>query len=162
MEDEKEDSLRKLIQKVELDEPGADFTNTIMKLVQAESELDSAKEAALIQLFQSYTLVEKPSAGFSSRVMSQVMVSQSKQFEPIISPRVWYMIAASLLFIVLFCLLVLPTGPAQHTSSGLDRFLSSIEGSLEALPISYPFTIFAASVLLVTDYYLRRKLNIDY
>ncbi|WP_020597078.1 hypothetical protein [Spirosoma panaciterrae] len=161
MEDEKDDRFRKLIKRAEPDKPGADFTNAIMKLVQAESELDSAKEAALIQLLQSHTLVEKPSANFSRRVMNQVMASSSKPLEPIISTRVWYMVAASLLFIILFCILLIPSGPTQHTSSGLDSFLSSFEGTLDALPISYPLTIFAMSVLMVTDYVLRQNRRVS-
>lgn len=162
MEDEKEASFRKLIKKVEPDKPGADFTRAVMNRVQAESELDLAQEAALIQLLQAHTLVENPSAHFSRRVMNRVMVSHAKPMEPIISPQTWYMIAASLLVVVLFCLLGLPAKPAQHTLSDMDRFLSYVEGTLDALPISYLFTLFAVSTLMVTDYYLRRTLKATY
>ncbi|GAB4026960.1 hypothetical protein [Spirosoma gilvum] len=161
MEDEKEDSFRKLIKKAEPDKLGADFTHAIMKRVQAESEMDSAKEATLIHLLKAHTLIEKPSTDFSRRVMNQVMVQKSKPLEPIISTRVWYMIAASLLVIVLFCVLLLPSGPPQPTSSGLDRFLSSFESTLDTLPISYPLTIFAMNVLMVTDYLLRQNRRIS-
>lgn len=162
MKDEQEDSFRKLMQRVEPDKPGADFVNAIMKRVQAELELDPAKEAALIQLLQAHTLVEKPSTDFSRRVMNQLTVSPPKPLAPIIRPGVWYIMAASVLFIVLFCVLLLPSGPAQPTSSGLDRFLSGVAGTLDALPINYPLTIFAVSVLMVVDYFLRRNLTLKY
>lgn len=160
MEDEQETSFRKLIRKAGPDEPGADFTHTIMNRVQAESELDSAKEAALIQLFGSHTLVEKPSADFSRRVMSQVPVSQPRLLEPIIRPGVWYMIAAAVVFIVLLCFLALPAESTPPTPSAMDRFISGFAGTLDAVPISYPFIMFAVSILMVTDYYVRRNLNI--
>ncbi|MBN8824698.1 MULTISPECIES: hypothetical protein [unclassified Spirosoma] len=157
MENENEDNFRKLIQKAQPEKPGAAFTNAIMQRVQAASELDSAKEAALIQLLQSHTLVETPSANFSRRVMNQLTVRQSKPLEPIISTRVWYMIAASLLCVVVSCLLLLSSGSSQPTSSGLDQLLSGFDGTLNALPIQYALTIFAVSVLMVTDYILRQN-----
>ncbi|UHG94137.1 hypothetical protein [Spirosoma oryzicola] len=162
MEDEKEDRFRRLIQKAGHEKIGTDFTRAIMKRLQAESERDSATEAALIQLFGSHTLVEKPSVDFSRRVMNQITVSQPKPLEPIIRPSVWYSIAASVLLIVFFCILLLPSNSTEHQSSGLDRFLSGFEGTLDALPVSYPLTIVALSVLMVSDYFLRRKLTINY
>jgi len=162
MEDEKEDSFRKLIRKVEPDKPGPDFTGAIMRRVQAESELELAREAALIQLLQSHTLVEKPSTAFSRRVMHQVIVSQARPLKPIISPRAWYMIGASLLLVILFCLFGGPSLPAQHTSSDMDRFLSYVEGSLDALPGSYLITLFAVGALMVMDYCLRRPIKVIY
>ncbi|GAB3795062.1 hypothetical protein GCM10028819_10470 [Spirosoma humi] len=133
-----------------------------MKRVEAESELDAVREAALIQLLQAHTLVEKPSAAFTRRVLQQVVVSQPKPLAPIIRPSVWYMVAASLLLIVLFCVLLLPAAPAQPTPSDLDRFLSGLEGTLDALPVSYPLTICAVSVLLVVDYSVRQNLTVKY
>ncbi|WP_020603703.1 hypothetical protein [Spirosoma spitsbergense] len=162
MEDEKKDRFSRLIQQVGPDKPGADFTRAIMKQVQAESELDPANEAALIQLLQSHTLVEKPSSAFNRRVMNQILVSQPRQLEPIIRPRVWYVMAASLLLIVLFCVGLLSSSPAQPTSSGLDRFFLGIEGTLDALPISYPLTLFAIGVLVVLDYFMRRDIRVRY
>jgi len=161
MEDEKEDRFRKLIQKVEPDNPGADFTSAIMKRVQAESELDLANEAALIQLLQAHPLVEKPSAAFNRRVMNQIRVSQPKPVEPIIRPWVWYMMAASLILIIFFCMLCLPSGSGQSASSDLNRFLTGVEGTLDTLPISYPLTIFAVSILMVSDYFIRRNLTVN-
>lgn len=72
------------------------------------------------------------------------------------------MVAASLLLVVLLCVLLLPSGPAQPTSSDLDRFLSGLEGALDALPVSYPLTICAVSVLMVADYFLRHNLIVKY
>ena len=157
MEDEKEDSFRKLIQKVATDKPGADFTHAVMKRVQAESELEFVKEAAMGTLLQAHVLTEKPPADFSRRVMHQVTVSHAKRMEPIISVRAWYLIAASLLAVVGICFLVLPSGTTQHTPSAMDRLLSGAYGTLDVLPISYPLTIFAVSVLMVTDYFLRHN-----
>ncbi|WP_460934947.1 hypothetical protein [Spirosoma humi] len=162
MEDERENRFRRLVQKAGPDKPGADFTRAIMKRVEAESELDAVREAALIQLLQAHTLVEKPSAAFTRRVLQQVVVSQPKPLAPIIRPSVWYMVAASLLLIVLFCVLLLPAAPAQPTPSDLDRFLSGLEGTLDALPVSYPLTICAVSVLLVVDYSVRQNLTVKY
>jgi len=162
MEDEKETSFRRLIQKGGPDKPGTDFTNAIMKRVATESELDAVNEAALIQLLQAHTLVEKPSAAFNRRVMNQLVVSQPEPLAPIIRPSVWYMVAASLLLVVLLCVLLLPSGPAQPASSDLDRFLSGLEGTLNALPVSYPLTICAVSVLMVADYFLRQNLIVKY
>ncbi|AUD03238.1 hypothetical protein [Spirosoma pollinicola] len=162
MENKQEDSFKKLMQRVEPDKPGADFVNAIMKRVQVESELDPAKEAALIQLLQAHTLAEKPSTDFSRRVMNQLTVSPPKPLAPIIRPGVWYMMAASVLFIILSCVLLLPSGPVQPASSGLDHFLSGLAGTLDALPISYPLTIFAVSILVVVDYILRRNLIANY
>lgn len=162
MKDEQENSFRKLIQKAQPDEPGADFTHSIMRRVQAESELDSAKEAALIQLFGSHTLVENPSADFSRRVMSQVPVSQPSLLGPIIRPKVWYIIAATLVFIVLICFLVLPAESSPPTPSTMDRFIFGFEGTLDAIPINYPVILFAVSLLMVTDYYVRRNLNLKF
>lgn len=162
MEDEKEDRFKRLIQKGGLDKPGADFTNAILKRVEVELELDTVNEAALFQLLQAHTLVEKPSAAFNRRVMNQLVVSQPKPLAPIIRPSVWYMVTASLLSIVLLCVCLLHSGPVQPKSSDLDRFLSGMEGALDALPISYPLTIFAVSILMGIDYFLRRNSIVNY
>ncbi|WP_461105058.1 hypothetical protein [Spirosoma koreense] len=161
MEDEKEDGFRKLILTAGPDQPGADFTQAIMKRVQAASEQDSAKEAALIRLLQAHTLVEKPSADFSRRAMNRIIVSPPKPLAPIIRPGVWYMMAASLLLIVLFCTL-LPFAPSQPTSSEPDRFFRDLEASLDALPINYVLTIFVVSVLMMVDFLLRRTRPMPY
>ncbi len=159
MKNDKEDTFKKLIQQAALEQPSADFAKTTMRLVQAEARQTAANETAMQALLKYPGLVERPSLDFSRRVMGEVEVLHATKVEPIITKRTWYLIAASVVLMIVGCSLLVTPATTQSAQSSMDILLMSITAQLEVVPIFYPLTIIALSLLMLTDYYLRQRIE---
>lgn len=157
----KNDILKKLIQKVELDKPALYFTALVMEEVEAEVQNEVVINPALKSLVKRHG-VEKPSTDFTHRIMTQVKGLDFKTtHRPIISKKAWRIIAAaSVCFVV--CLGV--SEQASPSPQGLTPYfidmgntLNTIFAKVNAVPSLYLITFIAISVLLLMDYLLKIK-----
>ena len=154
----KDDILKKVIQKVELDKPAPDFTALVMKEVIAECQGEVIADPVIKSLLKRYT-IEKPSADFTRQVMTQVVSPEGKTaYKPIITKKVWYFVATLIVFL-LFMLDVsekVSTSPQGLTSyfSVVGRALNSIFTSVSGASSLYLLTFIAIGVLLLADYFL--------
>jgi len=165
MKEANEDILKKLIQQSGPETAPSDFTDFVMSAVQLESEHELVLTPKLRTALQQNAL-EKPSADFLLRVMSQVEVQQMApvlltEVKPIISPKVWYWlgsIAASVVILISFFYKRLETisdEPASLTLS--DKAFSNISESFISIPPLYSISCIAITGLLLTDYFLRNR-----
>ena len=159
MKNDKEDTFKQLIQQAALEQPSAGFTESTMHLVRAEARQVVANEVAVQALFRRPGLIEKPSPDFSRRIMGEVLVFQAIEVEPIIPRRAWYLMAVSVVLMIVCCYLVVTPATTQSAPSVLESVLIGIMGQLETLPLLYPLTIVALSVLMLGDYYLRQRIG---
>jgi hypothetical protein len=153
----KNDVLKSLIQKVELDKPTPNFTALVMEEVAAQNEI--VINPALKSLLKRNG-IEKPSVGFTHSIMSQVEGCDFKPaYKPIISKKAWRIIIAAAVFFFL-CL-----GYSEHASTspgGLTPYFINIGNTLNTIftkvnsvPSLYLITFISLSALLVLDYLLR-------
>lgn len=159
MKNDKEDTFKQLIQQAALEQPSAEFTESTMNLVRAEARQAAVNETAVQALLRQPSLVEIPSPDFSRRIMGEVAAFQAIEVEPIIPRRAWYLMAASVVLMIACCYLVVTPATTQSAPSVLESVLIGILGQLETLPLLYPLTIVALSVLMLGDYYLRQRID---
>ncbi|MPR34756.1 hypothetical protein [Salmonirosea aquatica] len=159
MKNDREDTFKKLMQHAAPERPSADFTESTMRLVQAEARQAAANETAVQVLLGHPGLVEHPSPDFSRRIMGEVEVLHATKVAPIIPRRTWYLIAASVVLLLVGCSLLATPATTQSAQSGMDILLMSITTQLEIVPIFYPLTIIALSLLMLADYYLRQRIE---
>src|SRR4051812_32828729 len=96
MEEDQEDLFKKIIQQSEPEQTASDFTQNIMKMVQAE---ELVRQAALRTLLVTNG-ADKPSFSFERKVMSQIIPVAKSVEKPIISTNTWYAIAAVFALII--------------------------------------------------------------
>jgi len=157
MKNEKEENFRKLIE-ASLEQPPTGFTEQTMNLVQAEARQAIENEMAVQALLRQPGLVERPSPDFSRLIMGEVEVLQATKAEPIVPKRAWYLVAASVVLMILGCFLIFTPATTLPTPSGMDILLIGITGQLEGIPVLYPLTIIAVSLLMLGDYFLRPRI----
>ena len=158
MEKKKDDIFKNLIQKAGTENPSADFTNSVMKMIKRDAVQELVKEDSLRSLLQGNVFIEKPSSSFNRNVMRKVMPVKTK-VEPIISRSAWFLIAASVVITILcYSMAVEPTDGIQ-TSSRAGLTMSGVIIKIESLPLIYPATIFGLAVLMLADYYVRERLG---
>ena len=165
MENSENDKLEKLIREAGTESPSPDFTEFVMHSIQMEAESEMIVSAELKNILQKIT-VEKPSADFTKTVMLRVD-AQSKvpsykiAAEPVISSKVWYMVAAaSVSIIILLGFLYYSLGyiPANSpASTRVDGIFSLVSYNVATLPFAYSASLVAISSLLLMDYFLRNR-----
>lgn len=156
----KDDILKKIIQKVELDEPASDFTALVMKEVVAESQGEVIADPVIKSLLKRHT-IEKPPADFTRQVMTQVVFHEGKTtYKPIITKKTWYFVATLIAFflVMLDVSEKVPTSPQGLTSyfSVVGRALNSIFTFVSGASSLYLLTFIAIGVLLLADYLLTK------
>jgi len=160
MKNDRDDILKKLIQKVRIEEPNGDFASRVMKNIQLETELELAKEAKFKSIFGDVRPESAP-LSFDKKVMSQIFLGEKKAADPIISRQVWYIVAAAGILILTFCFaspsdMMVENEP--YFSNDLKIAVLDFSGKITVLPIIYPAVIFALALLIMVDYFLRSKL----
>lgn len=93
MENDKEPQFKKLIQKAGMDETKADFTSLVMKNIERETKLAFVKENKLRAVINNIQLDSAPPL-IQKNIMAQIVFSEQKVAEPIISRKVWYIVAS--------------------------------------------------------------------
>lgn len=157
MEEDSTDHFKMMIKKAGSDEVNADFTDHVMKMVQAEELL---QESAL-RIVLSESAVEKPSRSFEMNVMLQINPAVRKAEKPIVSKSIWYVIAACYAMIMGYSLL------SKSPQTGIDAnpFPLEIESALTGfslnvfqMPVLFSITIAVLGALLLADYFIHQRL----
>jgi hypothetical protein len=157
----KKDKLKKLIQSVDLDQPKADFTDSIMKKIELQESL--IINPVLDALLEKH-LIEMPSVDFTQKVITGIESSDKKVvYESIISKKTWYgvgMAAALIVTLVGFLGHPSQTAAKPHLLTNLinqitGRIISQVSG-LSALVLA---CLFGVSALLLLDYFFSGKEN---
>ncbi len=161
MENDKESILKKLIQKAGREETKAVFTGLVMKNIELETELELGKENKLREVINAIQLDSAPPL-LQRNIMAQIAFAEQKVVEPIISRKVWYIVAAIAVLILSFCII----SPAEKSVDNIPYFSNNITISafetinkISVLPVIYPAVIFALAVLIMGDYFLRTKME---
>ena len=160
MEKDKEDIFRKLIQQAGPDKTSPDFTGMLMKNIQIEAKQAFEREAVLETILTKLQ-PETPSLLFQKTIMAQIAMSEKKSEQPIISRKVWYLVAATVLLVIGFCLTGQSDTAEQRTPDFLretNNVLAVFSSSVGVLPVIYPIAMFALSILLFADYFVRYRL----
>lgn len=157
MEEENQDSLKKLIQQSGPEKPAMDFTQGIMQMISAE---ELAAEQALSTLLTKYTL-ERPSVSFQAQLMGQILPEVNTVEKPIISNKAWYFIAAGFALLITLSFFVSYPQTAAVTTLNLSIVGSSLGKATMAvgnLPMMYPIVITTLCCLMMADYFIRIRL----
>ncbi len=96
------------------------------------------------------------SDNFTSKFMQQLQLSESKCFvyEPIISKRSWYIIAASALSIVVLLVVFALTSPSVAPQSSYLIYLKGITVFISQLFAGFNFSTTTAAVLVSTALFI--------
>lgn len=156
MEEEKENKLRELLKKADLDAPSPLFTDKLLLKIEAEAALSEAKEPALRALLQ-YGL-EKTAPDFTKDVLKQIAPPKTV-FAPIIPNYVWYMVATFVGALLVFGLFF----PQKNSSGTVPRGVKLISFDISKLTSAIPDQLLMGAVavcaLLVFDYLIRYGKN---
>lgn len=153
-----DDSLKKLLQKVELDSPSPNFTHNLMQQIETEASQASAFEPKLKALLQAHTL-QSPSDNFTQKVLAQTAPPKTV-YAPIISNKAWYGIAASVALVLGVAILSsLKNTPSITQIGGFQRSyrLPNITLLLSSVPSVYVMGSIAIATLLLADYLFRYR-----
>ena len=165
MKDENDNILKRLIQQAGPETPPPDFTDFVMNSVQLDAQSDFVVNSELRSVLQQRA-IEKPSADFLLRVMSQVEVQQMAVpsriiAEPIISRRMWYTVAAACIALVsLLGFYYKMYGDSSTVSSKVtltDKAISLIASGVSTMPSMYTLSLIVIAGLLLMDYFLRNR-----
>lgn len=95
----------------------------------------------LVDKMMKETTLEKPSFGFTSQVMSQVLdvkTSQATVYKPLLSKKVWFVIFVGILLIIIFSIF----GTKTENTGWLSRLNVNV---LDNIEIKRPFSDFSIS-----------------
>ncbi|MEO6288087.1 MAG: hypothetical protein ABIN80_06660 [Dyadobacter sp.] len=162
-ENPNEENFRKLLQKAAIDKPRTDFTENVMKKVSVEwQHIATTEEAALKMLIQG-TSLEKPSVAFTNQVLRALPVAAPAiRYQPIISKRTWYWIAAAAVLVIAACF-YFPGNTSEQTPKVISvieqatRSTYIISDKMNNVPQHYSLIIIGLAALMLFDYFLRLK-----
>ncbi|GLU53537.1 hypothetical protein [Dyadobacter frigoris] len=158
MEEDKEDLFKKLIRQSEPDKMTPDFTQNVMRMVQAE---ELVRESSLRTLLITNE-ADKPSFSFERKVMAQITPAAKRVEKPIISRNAWYLTAA--FFALMIGYSIFAKSPQPITSNDSPPFeiaksLTIFSVNVTQLPVIYSIVITALCVLLLADYFILQRLG---
>ena len=164
MTNKNRNSLKMLIQKVELDKPSPNFTNLVMKHIQPVVKNEVLTYNLLTSVLQR-SIIDKPTSNFTPNIMTQVEACDYKTIidKPIINKKAWYIAVLFLSGVFWIGLLVKIRKPSQNLSSFLldsGNILNNILSSLNVIPSLYLITIISMSALLLIDYFIKLKAKV--
>ncbi len=148
----KDRKLRKVIQKLKLDEPTHSFEERVMSQIQASEDL-SLKPALRQMLKQN--IASEPSVFFTAGVMSGIKPKKQLAAQPIISAKTWFWVGSILAIIISVAIF-----SSSKSATGLDNTsfwpasIVPIIGEFSQQMITY---LVAISSLFLIDYFLGRR-----
>lgn len=161
MEDKNRKQEKFIKENIKMESPSADFSQKIMRQIISEEALN---EKALFTLLKKHAL-DLPSVDFTDKVMDKIEVKNSSAFvyEPVISKKVWLLIAGMLISIVVFSFVKLDGQSEQFDYLGefikkLDIFYSFQLPEVFLSPI-LALGLFTMSLFLWVDYFIRNRHN---
>ncbi|MFH1320423.1 MAG: hypothetical protein ABII90_07210 [Bacteroidota bacterium] len=161
-----DDLLRKFFRETGMEKPSRDFTSRIMnRIEQSETVKDSITQGILQKAG-----TESPSAHFTRNVMQQVSApseSFARLYEPVISKKGWYMIAAFIMIVTGIGFLSNNTSsPVDKVTGGaisivklyMDTALSSFNSIMTNFNFSLPLltSLMVIGLLLLLDRLINR------
>jgi hypothetical protein len=157
MADKKRDSIKSLIQNVELDKPCHNFTDMVMEEVMTQNE--PVISPVLKSLLKGHG-IENASMDFTQSIMNQVEAhTYHTTYKPIIAKKVWLIIISTTSIFALYLGFYeqIPKSPGGLTPYfiHIGNTLSATMTKVNSVPSLYLITIISLSTLLVTDYLLR-------
>ena len=164
--EENDDIFKKLIKQAGPEIPSPDFTELVMNSVQLDAQNEFVINSELRSVLQQ-NAIEKPSADFLLRVMSQVEVQQvampsSINVKPIISRQIWYTVAAAcfamLSLLGFYYQMYGAASPTPSKISLTDKAFSVIASGISTMPSFYSLSLIAISGLLLMDYFFRSRI----
>jgi len=156
MTSQKDNKLKKLLQRVELNNPGASFTEEVMKEIQSEIVFNPSLKSML-----KNASIEGPSENFSYGVMDRIDVSDFKLADQsIINRKVWLIVSGFMAVLVLIAFFGgrESSPPVSSYFNEVGRSLHPILTYLTAIPSISIICLISVSGLLILDYFLKEKL----
>ena len=158
----KDEKLKSLLRKMEVNEPPDPFTDEVMKEVEAIVSNRMLINDNLKNLLKEHVLTTPP-ADFTYKILNRTRNhSTVRAYKPVISSRTWCIIA---LIIFVFSFESIVSKPASEVS-GIAVYLISLGGYLNSLSIRFFEPLFflgiiviSASLLLALDFAFYRKHN---
>ena len=160
MEKDEEHNFRKLIQKAGEEKAPLYFTSNVLRSVQVAAVRQEETENRLAQLLRQ-NMVETTSVSFNENVIAKLEAYPSKTEQPIISKKVWYLIAACFAGLIVWSFASQTSDVAQQNSgfvSGVDELILGAIPKISLIPIQYQLTFVAVAGLLLLDNLIRQKL----
>lgn len=157
MEEDKEELFKKLIQKSEPDIAGSDFTDQVMKMVQAEEiVLESALRALLVN-----NKLDQPSLSFEPGIMAQITPVTRKVEKPIINKNVWYVAAVFFALMIRYSFFSKSSQTTAMDSSliKITNAMFDFSNNAGQMPIICFIVIAALCILLLADYFILQRLS---
>jgi hypothetical protein len=153
-----EDKFKKLIHSIGPDEPGAGFTDHIMKMIEIREEL-SLNPA--LQSVLKKELFTEPSVEFSDNLMANIQPKANKIVKPIITKKTW-LIISGVAFLILLLILIISHSNSDHlpVNSHFSRSALNISGTVTGImKISYAVLTYLIpfSILIFMDYIFRTR-----
>lgn len=147
------DNLKILLQKVELEEPSANFTAEIMTEITVQNHpIHNPVLKSVLQNEGAEILPED----FTYRVMMAVKSESSPLYKPIITKKGWFVIVCSLIAILILLTLLgnnkpLPRGATSYFME-MGNVMTTLVKNTSSLFI---LTFLSVSILLIIDYFLK-------
>lgn len=157
MEEEKDNKLRELLKKADLDAPSPRFTDKLLLKIEAEAALSEAKEPALRALLQQHGL-EKTAPDFTKDVLKQIAPSKTV-VKPIIPTYVWYIAASFVGVLLVFGLFFQQKNSLNSSSQGVKWMSMGIPKVVSLVPEQMVLGTVVVCVLLAFDYLIRYGKN---
>ena len=146
MNSRKDHIFRKVVKYADTELPAADFTAIVMKEVIADLQEETALDPTLSLLLKEQVM-EQPLPDFTHDVMALVEHQESKvRYQPIISKRIGYLIAAVISIVLLF---LSSTHPHQTAAASKSYPILNL---MSTIPSFYILLLMAIGTLLLIDY----------
>jgi hypothetical protein len=158
MANKETDVLKSLVQKTELDKPSFNFTDLVMKEVEAQEPVINPVLKALLKR----NGIENPSIDFTHSIIARIEEGDLRAtHKPIVSQKTWLIIISAIAFFVLYLGLsnqtpISPDGLTPYFIS-IGNALNAILTNVNSVPSLYLIIFISISVLLVMDYLLRTR-----
>jgi hypothetical protein len=148
----KEEQLKRLIQSIAPDQPGADFTIKVTKGIQ-----ELATDADLFHHLLHNLPTEKVTLRFTEKTMDSL---RQKKIQPIISKKIWWAIAACITGITLFAVIQDRSGhdPLKQPSHISETYVTLFNNIHSEYYILLPI-LFAIYMFLFIDNRISRSRN---
>lgn len=161
MADKRNDKLKLLLRRFQLQTPPDGFTEEVMKEIEFIADDKVYADSRLVELLQKNVSAE-PSAGFTFKVINKVAQQSQGSYPPIISKKVWIAIVVFVSLCLMVSVINEPAG-SSPTDGYFSIPLADYLGNLTAKFIDQLFYLVvilcSVTLLLTLDHYFRRKLR---
>lgn len=155
---DKDDRLKKLLQRAELDKPGDSFTEGVMAEIQSESVFNPALKSIL-----KSAPIETPGEDFTQAVMNSLGADLETPGTSIISKRAWYAISGFV--VIILASAFFGKSEINHSvfsyASEFGKMIHAISAYLGDITLIFILCLSSISCLLLLDYFLKERVLIS-